>query len=70
MQFATIQPPTNLAISQPVKDAFLATEVSVLAIIAVLLIKGIWSEHRENEKAERQLTDKLVDALIEKRNAN
>lgn len=39
-------------------------EWSLLAFLAVFLIKGIWAEHQENEKAERELTNKLIDRLL------
>ena len=44
-------------------------EWSLLAFLAVFLIKGIWAEHQENEKAERDLTNKLIDQLL-KRDSN
>lgn len=48
-------------------NSFLITEFSVLAIIAVFLIRGIWSEHCKTEKAEQELINKLVDNLCEKK---
>ncbi|WP_129590195.1 hypothetical protein, partial [Gloeocapsopsis dulcis] len=38
-------------------------EWSVLGLIAIFLIKGIWKEYQESEKAERELTSKLIDRL-------
>ncbi|AFZ31644.1 hypothetical protein Glo7428_3157 [Gloeocapsa sp. PCC 7428] len=36
-------------------------EWSVLGLIAVFLIKGLWKEFCESEKAERELINKLID---------
>lgn len=43
-------------------------EWSVLALVAVFLIKGIWKEFTESEKAERELTTKLIDKLLKENN--
>ena len=40
------------------------TEFSVLAILAIYLIKNIWKEHEENERHERELIIRLVDRLL------
>lgn len=40
------------------------TEFSVLAILAIYLIKNIWKEHEENERHERELTIRLMDRLL------
>lgn len=40
-------------------------EFSILACLAIFLIKGIWQEHINNEKQERELTDKLINHLLE-----
>ena len=40
-------------------------EFSILACLAIFLIKGIWQEHINNEKQERELTEKLINHLLE-----
>ncbi len=39
-------------------------EWSLLAGVALFLIKNIWQEFQESEKAERELTNKLVDRIL------
>lgn len=40
-------------------------EFSILACLAIFLIKGIWQEHTANERQERELTEKLINHLID-----
>lgn len=43
-------------------------EFSILACLAIFLIKGIWQEHVANERQERELTEKLINHLIDQDN--
>jgi hypothetical protein len=42
-----------------------SVEFSILAGLAVFLIKGVWKEHTENEQQEREMTDKLLKKLLD-----
>jgi hypothetical protein len=46
---------------------FPAVEGSILAALAVFLIRGLWSEHCQEEKAERELIQKLIDKCFQKK---
>jgi hypothetical protein len=70
-QFNTMQytsNPSQIPIgSQPIPNNYFPTvEGSVLAALALFLIRGLWQEHCKDEKAERELVNKLLDYQAKK----
>lgn len=64
MLFTILTTPTE-SIKSEFSHSVGVAEFSILACLAIFLIKGIWQEHINNEKQERELTEKLINHLLE-----
>lgn len=61
MQTTTQQPSIPLPVPPIPTNYFQAVEGSILAAVALFLIRGLWAEHCHEEKHERELINRLID---------
>ena len=58
---ASIQTSPQQPVQSIPNNYFPAVEGSILAALALFLIRGLWQQYLKNEELERKIIEKLID---------